>query len=79
MQETEGEDYGYIAYQWRWKDGEERGNLNNVLSLAACMLCRDGAEVSNLKALQSGAEMKAPFQLSGLWLLLFTSFYSLVR
>lgn len=79
MQETEGEDYCYTAYQWRLKDGEARGNLNNVLSLAAYMLCRDVAKVRNLKALQTGAEMKPPFLLSVLWLLLSTSFYSLAR
>ena len=64
MQETEGEDYCYTAYQWCLKDGEARENLNNVLSLAAYMLCRDGAKVCNLKALQTGAEMKPPFLLS---------------
>lgn len=79
MQETEGEDYCYTAYQWCLKDGEAGGNLNNVLSSAAYMLRRDGAKVCNLKAVQTGAEMKPPFLLSVLWLLLSTSFYSLAK
>lgn len=37
MQETEG----YAAYQRCLKEREVRGNLNNVLSLAAYVVCRD--------------------------------------
>lgn len=73
MQETEG----YAAYQRCLKDREVRGNLNNVLSLAAYVVCRDWAEVRNFKALQASVEFKPRFLLSVLWLLLSTSFYSL--
>lgn len=75
MQETEG----YAAYQRCLKDGEVRGNLNNVQSLAVYMLCRDWTEVCNFTALQTSVKFKPRFLLSVLWLLFSTSFYGLAR